>query len=142
MTATRTIECVDCGETVDANGSYTDPLGRRPGPETICGPCIEHLDARNWTKQTILSHLFAEDRGFYYTSGTTKAAMIRGHQDVHRLASERRARLLALGDTIAYLRTVFGCRLDDSGFACSDDKWIADHIKNHETGNTLGGLLL
>lgn len=136
---TTTFECIDCCKQVSADGAYTDPLGR---DGDICGPCIEHLDAKTWTKQTILGHLFAEDRGYYYTSGTTKAAMIRGHQDVHRLASERRARLLALGDTIAYLRTTFGCRLDDSGFACSDDEWMADHIRNHETGNDLGGRLL
>jgi len=83
----RTVECVECHEHGDPVGFYTDPLRRRPGGDAICGPCIdrydEHLDAKSWTKQTITHHLFAHDRGFYYTSADTKRSLVEAHRKMH-----------------------------------------------------------
>ena len=145
MTSTateRTVECVQCQETVWAVGCYTDPLGRRPGCEAICGACVDHLDPKEWTKKTLLGHLFADDNGYYYTSDTTKQDMVNGHNRRHATEYQGRVTLAARAGVIAHLRDTYGCRMDDDGFAFATDAWVADHVRNHETGNDLGGRLL
>lgn len=134
-----TFECIDCCKQVSTDGAYTDPLGR---DGDICGSCIEHLDAKNWTKDTILSHLFADDRGYYFTARTTKRDMVNDHHRRHVAAHEGRVNLAARAGIIDYLRSAFGCRVTDDNFSHADDEWIADHIRRHETGDDLGGRLL
>ena|ERR1039457_6144077 len=102
----------------------------------------EHTDPRNWTKDLLLNHLFQHDPSFYYGSSSTKASFVRAHVSRHEWTVQRAARLVELTPIMAELRAVFGCRLNDHGFAVASDEWIADHVYRHEAGDDLGGRLL
>lgn len=106
----------------------------------------EHLDPKNWTRRTLITHLDNPNAGechgnYYYGSDTTKRSMVDSHREKHEREIARAARLVTLADTIAYLRTTFGCRLAEGSFATADDAWITQHIANHKSGH-LGDRLL
>jgi hypothetical protein len=105
-------------------------------------PCVEHLDIKTWTTKTLIGHYHVDHGGAYITARTTKKGLHESHLESHRLRTEHEQILKERAGVIDYLRSTFGCRLDDDGFACADDAWVADHVHNHETGNTLGGMLL
>ena len=86
----RTVECVQCHEQVEPVGCYTDPLGRRPGGEAICGACIDHLDGKEWTKAALLAHLNGHNhipRQGLYISAMRKTDMVSEHSYLHSLES-------------------------------------------------------
>lgn len=96
----------------------------------------EHLDAKSWTKRSILSHMWHHDDGLYYTSRTTKNDLVRWHQNTH----ERLMKTLDLVEEHA--RSGFLQRLRDAGCTRSahelitiEDAWIDDHIERHHRGD-------
>lgn len=104
----------------------------------------QHLDPKNWTKDSLLDHLFDHDDRYYFTTRSTKKDFEHSHRRIHEREIERAATLARrqADGTIASLRGAFGCRVSDDTFASADDAWMADHIRRHETGDDLGGRLL
>jgi hypothetical protein len=50
------------------------------------------------------------------------------------LAQARQARIAEISDTLAHLREKFRCQLSDDAAWTKDDKWLADHLRLHKTG--------
>jgi hypothetical protein len=135
---TDSSRCTQCG---------TAYAGRYRHPH--CGPVdpaelAAHLDARGWTKDTIIRHLAEAHGGTYITARTTKRGEVEHHKSCHEMEAERAATFVRrwIMGTIIGLREGFGCRLDDGGFATADDEWMREHIGYHEDGNDLGGRLI